>query len=58
MPISWNSGDNHLTKRFSERYERIPLLRFPAEVRISSVAVGSSMFAVGSEDGRILLVRS
>jgi len=44
--------------RFSERYERIPLLYFPAHVNTPEVAVGSSMFAAGSEDGRILLVRS
>jgi WD40 repeat protein len=49
---------NHLMGRFSERYEHIPLLHFPTEVLISCVTVGSSMLAVGSKDGRILLVRS
>ena len=59
IPISWDSGDRrHLTGRFSERYGHIPLLYFPSEVRICQVTVGSSMFAVGCQDGRILLVRS
>jgi hypothetical protein len=56
VPISWDWHGNHLTGRFSERYERVPLLYFPTEVGIWSVTVGSSMFAVGCEDGRILLV--
>jgi WD40 repeat protein len=58
IPISWNSHDNHIIGQFSERSERISLLRFPAEVRIWSVVVGSSMFSVGCRDGRLLLVRS
>ena len=57
IPISWNLDDNFMG-RFSERYERIPLFHFPAGVEIASVAVGSSMFAVGCRDGRLLLVRS
>ena len=58
IPISWNSGGNHLTGRFSEKCSCIPLLYFPTEARISSVAVRPSMFAVGCRDDRILLVRS
>jgi WD40 repeat protein len=58
IPISWHPRRNHLLGQFSERYERIPLLYFPTEARISSVTVGSSMFAVGSFDGRLLVVRS
>jgi len=58
IPISWNGNVNHLVGRFSGHYERIPLLYFPTEVRISRVTVGSSMFAVECSDGGILLVRS
>jgi WD40 repeat protein len=60
IPISCERRQrgNNLVGRFSERYERVPLLYFPTEVQVSSITVGPSMFAVGSEDGRILLVRS
>ena len=57
--ISWRTGVNHhLTGRFSEYYECIPLLYFPTDVRISLVTVGSSIVAVGCRDGRLFLVRS
>jgi WD40 repeat protein len=59
IPISWKNGrGNRLVGRFSDRYEHVPLLYCPTEVQISSVTVGSSMLAVGCEDGGILFVRS
>jgi hypothetical protein len=58
IPISRNCRGNRLMGQFSEQHDCIPLLYVPTGVCIYSVAVGSSMFAVGCADGRLLLVRS
>jgi hypothetical protein len=59
--ISWKRDGalgHHLLGRFMDHSDLFPVLRIPNDVNVSRFAVESSMFALGTEDGGILIGRA
>jgi len=55
--LSWNSGS--LLGRFIDHSEGpFPVLRIPGDVQVNILTVGTSMFALGTKDGQILIGRA
>jgi len=52
-----HQGDR-LLGRFVNHYHPFPVLWIPSDVYVQQFAVGSSMFALGTSDGRILIGRA
>lgn len=51
-------GFHRLVGRFLDPHDRTPILYIPTDFVVSTSALGSSMYAIGCEDGRVLIVRS
>jgi WD40 repeat protein len=59
--ISWKYGEghgDHLLGRFIDHSDPFPVLWIPGDVGLCEFAVGSSIFALGTADGRILVGRA
>jgi len=56
--LSWKHDvdhGNHLLGRFIDHPDSFPVLWIPGDVDVSKFAVGSSMFALGTSDGQVLI---
>jgi WD40 repeat protein len=59
--ISWKHDNDHghrLLGRFIDHPDPFPVLWIPGDIGVLRFAVGTSMFALGTEDGRILFGRA
>ncbi|KIL61556.1 hypothetical protein M378DRAFT_13472 [Amanita muscaria Koide BX008] len=59
VPI-WHCQDNrqhYFAALFSQHKSPVPVLWIPKDLRLTSLTQGSSMIALGCEDGRVILLR-
>ncbi|KIL54277.1 hypothetical protein M378DRAFT_174338 [Amanita muscaria Koide BX008] len=53
----WADGQHYVAALFSQRQTPVPVLWIPSDIHVMDCAQGSSMIALGCEDGRIILLR-
>ncbi|KIL55646.1 hypothetical protein M378DRAFT_173461 [Amanita muscaria Koide BX008] len=55
--LPWAYGQHYVAALFSQHQTPVPVLWIPSDIRVMAHAQGSSMLALGCEDGRIILLR-
>ncbi|KIL60939.1 hypothetical protein M378DRAFT_167618 [Amanita muscaria Koide BX008] len=55
--LCWASGEHYVAALFPQHQTPVPVLWIPSDISVMAWAQGSSMIALGCDDGRIILLR-
>ncbi|KIL55574.1 hypothetical protein M378DRAFT_173534, partial [Amanita muscaria Koide BX008] len=55
--LCWANGQHYVAALFSQHQTPVPVLWIPSDIPVNTWTQGSSMIALGCEDGRVILLR-